>query len=96
MDRENGKSALTEWQRLSIENRDGRKVTRLRLIPHTGRTHQLRVHCAYGLGHPILGDALYGNGLSKDAPRLMLKARVLDFRHPDTGEDMHFELEAEF
>ena len=96
VDHENGKSALTEWERLSIENLNGRKVTRLRLIPHTGRTHQLRVHCAYGLGHPILGDALYGNGLSKDAPRLMLKARVLDFRHPDTGEDMHFELEAEF
>ena len=96
VDRENGKSALTEWQRLSIENRDGRKVTRLRLIPHTGRTHQLRVHCAYGLGHPILGDALYGNGVSSDAPRLMLQARLLEFRHPITGEDMRFELEAEF
>lgn len=96
VDRENGKSALTEWQRLSIENRDGRKVTRLRLIPHTGRTHQLRVHCAYGLGHPILGDALYGNGVSSDAPRLMLQARVLEFRHPLTGVNMRFELETEF
>ena len=96
VDHENGKSALTEWQRLSVENVNGRKVTRLRLIPHTGRTHQLRVHCAYGLGHPILGDSLYGSGLSEDAPRLMLQARVLDFRHPVTGTDMHFELEAEF
>ena len=96
VDHENGKNALTEWQRLSIENRDGRKVTRLRLIPHTGRTHQLRVHCAYGLGHPILGDALYGNGVSSDAPRLMLQARLLEFRHPVTGADMRFELEAEF
>ena len=96
VDRENGKSALTEWQRLSIENRDGRKVTRLRLIPHTGRTHQLRVHCAYGLGHPILGDALYGNGVSSDDPRLMLQARLLEFRHPLTGVNMRFELETEF
>lgn len=96
VDHENGKSALTDWQRLSIENRDGRKVTRLRLIPHTGRTHQLRVHCAYGLGHPILGDALYGNGVSDDEPRLMLQARLLEFRHPVTGADMRFELEAEF
>ena len=96
VDHENGKSALTEWQRLSVENVNGRKVTRLRLIPHTGRTHQLRVHCAYGLGHPILGDAIYGNGISEDSPRLMLQARVLEFNHPVTGEPMRFELEAEF
>ena len=96
VDYENGKSALTQWDRLSIENLNGRKVTRLRLIPHTGRTHQLRVHCAYGLGHPILGDALYGNGIPEDTPRLMLQARVLEFRHPVTEEIMHFELEAEF
>ena len=93
-----GKPALTEWKKLSIENRNGRKVTRLRLIPHTGRTHQLRVHCAYGLNHPILGDALYG--CSSDSvpsePRLMLQARVLEFPHPVTGELMHFELEEEF
>ncbi len=89
-----GKPALTEWRKLSIENLDGRKVTRLNLIPHTGRTHQLRVHCAYGLGHPILADALYGNPDS--ASRLMLQARVLEFRHPVTGEHMRFELEADF
>jgi len=93
-----GKPALTEWQKLSIENHFGRKVTRLRLIPHTGRTHQLRVHCAYGLEHPILGDALYGcsSGSDPSVPRLMLQARVLEFHHPVTGELMHFELEEEF
>ena len=93
-----GKPALTEWKKLSIENRNGRKVTRLRLIPHTGRTHQLRVHCAYGLNHPILGDALYGGSSDSvpSEPRLMLQARVLEFPHPVTGERMHFELEEEF
>ena len=93
-----GKPALTEWRKLSIENRFGHKVTRLRLIPHTGRTHQLRVHCAYGLEHPILGDALYGSSSGSDpsVPRLMLQARVLEFHHPVTGELMHFELDSEF
>ena len=93
-----GKPALTEWQKLSIENRSGRKVTRLRLIPHTGRTHQLRVHCACGLNHPILGDALYGcsSGSVPSEPRLMLQARVLGFHHPITGERLRFELESEF
>lgn len=58
--------------------------TRLMLEPATGRTHQLRVHCAHpeGLGHPILGDRLYGDPGS--APRLMLHARRLVFEHPTT------------
>lgn len=63
-------------------------TTRLRLIPHTGRTHQLRVHCAApialgGLGAPILGDPLYGERAS--APRLLLHAGLLEFRHPQWG-----------
>lgn len=98
VDHVSGKPALTEWKRLSIENLNGRKVTRLRLIPHTGRTHQLRVHCAYGLKHPILGDVLYGLSCDGSASesRLMLQARVLEFSHPVTGKRMHFELEEEF
>ncbi len=96
VDRERGKAATTEWERLSIENRFKRKVTRLRLIPKTGRTHQLRVHCAEGLHCPIVGDALYGEAPSGDVRRLMLQARVLEFNHPDTGERLRFELEAEF
>ena len=98
VDHVSGKPALTEWEKLSIENRFGHKVTRLRLIPHTGRTHQLRVHCAYGLQHAILGDALYGSpsGSSPSESRLMLQARVLEFHHPVTGECLRFELESEF
>ncbi len=96
VDHNQGKSAITEWTRLSIENRYGRKVTRLRLVPKTGRTHQLRVHCSEGLKHPILGDALYGQAPDHIIPRLMLQARVLEFDHPTTKERMRFELEAEF
>ncbi|HEX5339099.1 MAG TPA: RluA family pseudouridine synthase [Gallionella sp.] len=58
-------------------------TTRLELEPVTGRTHQLRVHMA-AIGHPILGDALYGDAAS--APRLLLHARTLSFAHPLTGE----------
>ena len=96
VDFENGKSALTEWTRLSIENRFGRKVTRLKLIPKTGRTHQLRVHCASGLKCPIIGDALYGQAPDGEIKRLMLQARVLEFNHPITCERLRFELEADF
>lgn len=96
VDFENGKKAVTRWERLSIENLDGRKVTRLRLIPETGRTHQLRVHCAGALNAPILGDALYGKAPDEKTPRLMLQARVFEFTHPTTGKIMRFELAQEF
>jgi tRNA pseudouridine32 synthase/23S rRNA pseudouridine746 synthase len=52
----------------------------------TGRSHQLRVHCA-AIGHPIVGDALYG---SDDAPRLLLHASALDFAHPESGTPLAF------
>ena len=55
----------------------------VRLIPHTGRTHQLRVHMAH-LGHPLLGDELYG--IADDFPRHALHARHLEFPVPQTGE----------
>ena len=96
VDLKQGKNAVTDWIRLSIENMYGHKVTRLRLIPKTGRTHQLRVHCASGLGHPILGDTLYGSGQKEEAPRLMLQARSLSFNHPISGKLMSFELDADF
>lgn len=82
---ESGRPALTEWQ--VIARGDGE--TRLRLVPRTGRTHQLRVHMA-ALGHPILGDALYAAGVAAGQPRLMLHAEELGFRHPGTGAPVTF------
>jgi tRNA pseudouridine32 synthase/23S rRNA pseudouridine746 synthase len=74
-----GKPAVTTWQVLAREA--GR--VRVALHPHTGRTHQLRVHAAHplGLGAPIVGDRLYGT----PGGRLMLHAESLAFDHPHTG-----------
>ena len=76
VDYENGKEAVTEyaWQ--------GRLI---HLYPLTGRTHQLRMHCAHkdGLGMPILGDPLYGN---EHADRMYLHAHRLEFIHPVTRQ----------
>lgn len=52
---------------------DSKKVTRVKLIPHTGRTHQLRAHLSF-IGHPIVGDKLYGSDEDKKAERLYLHA----------------------
>ena len=68
-------------------------TTRLELEPVTGRTHQLRVHMA-AIGHPILGDALYGDASS--APRLLLHARMLSFTHPLGAEILTLVSEAPF
>lgn len=77
-----GKSAVTEYQVISQQG--GRTLISLR--PKTGRTHQLRVHCAHpdGLNTPIAGDSLYG----KPSARLCLHASELTFRHPFTGENI--------
>ena len=81
-----GKQAVTDYEVLGTDA-EGR--TLVALTPHTGRTHQLRVHCAHpeGLGLPIVGDNLYG----RKAHRLCLHATQLAFRHPVTGESMHFQ-----
>ena len=83
-DAEHGKAAVTDYAVLAEE--DG--YTRVALTPHTGRTHQLRMHCAHveGLGAPIVGDRLYG----KPAQRLYLHAAELAFNHPLTGERLQF------
>jgi len=85
-----GKQAVTEYKLLDAEGLH----PRITLIPHTGRTHQLRVHCAHhaGLGCPILGDPLYG--LRSD--RLYLHAEKLSFRHPISGKAMEFQQPAPF
>ena len=58
---ESPKESLTKYELLSREELDGRDVTRLTLTSVSGRTHQLNVHCA-AIGHPIVGDAVYGYG----------------------------------
>ncbi|MEO1160610.1 MAG: RluA family pseudouridine synthase [Pseudomonadota bacterium] len=75
---ETGKPALTWWRVLSRSATS----TRLELAPHTGRSHQLRVHLKE-IGHPILGDPLYGDAAA--APRLMLHAHTLTVRQPTGG-----------
>jgi tRNA pseudouridine32 synthase/23S rRNA pseudouridine746 synthase len=87
---EHGKKALTTWQ--VIERNNG--TTRLHLYPKTGRTHQLRVHCAHhlGLNMPILGDTHYG----KKAERLHLHAEYLALNHPITRKRLTFEVAADF
>ena len=89
---ENGRPAVTDWR--VIRARDGE--TRIRLMPQTGRSHQLRVHMA-ALGHPILGDPFYAEGPARDDyPRLMLHSETLQFRHPDGGRNMKITAAAPF
>lgn len=87
---EHGKYAKTQWQ--VIEEKSGK--TKLFLYPITGRTHQLRMHCAHpdGLNMPIIGDDLYGHS----ANRLHLHAQQLSFTHPITKEQLTFEVAADF
>lgn len=81
-----GKPARTLWQ---VDRSEG-DVTRLKLTPITGRTHQLRVHMAYQ-GHPILGDRLYApDKVLAKADRLQLHAASIALRHPITGEGVTF------
>ena len=89
---EHGKEAITEYEVLGSEERN---YLRLALYPKTGRTHQLRVHCAHreGLDAPILGDPLYGN---VKADRLYLHAEAITFKHPLTGKEIRIERKADF
>lgn len=82
VDMEHGKRAVTDYEFLSDDV--------VALYPQTGRTHQLRIHCAHpdGLGRPIKGDELYGT----KGDRLYLHAEQIWFYHPVTNEPMHFVL----
>jgi len=79
VDMEHGKRAVTDYEFLSDDL--------VALYPQTGRTHQLRIHCAHpdGLGRPIVGDELYGT----KGDRLMLHASEIWFTHPVTHQEMH-------
>lgn len=100
-DAEHGKHAITEWEILGVERYRApsgsvRAVTRVRFVPHTGRTHQLRTASAdaHGFCTPIIGDTLYGH--CDEGERLCLHARKIAFTHPRTGERMEFVCEAGF
>lgn len=86
VDMEHGKRAVTRYEFIS-----DRLVV---LWPETGRTHQLRMHCAHpdGLNNPIVGDELYGT----KADRLCLHAGEIWFKHPITGEEMHLVCQTSF
>ena len=79
VDIEHGKRAVTDYEFISPNI--------VALYPQSGRTHQLRIHCAHpdGLGRPIVGDELYGT----KGERLMLHATEIWFTHPVTQESMH-------
>ncbi|WP_064609020.1 RluA family pseudouridine synthase [Photobacterium sp. J15] len=87
---QHGKHAETKWE--VLERKDNQ--TKVQLYPKTGRTHQLRVHCAHaeGLHTPMVGDDLYG----VKANRLHLHAEMLELEHPITHEPMQFKVDAEF
>lgn len=80
-----GRPAQTDWRVLRYEG----ETTRVRLLPRTGRTHQLRVHML-AMGHVILGDSIYATGAALDHPRLILHAEELRLNHPETGRGMSF------
>jgi tRNA pseudouridine32 synthase/23S rRNA pseudouridine746 synthase len=85
-----GRAAVTDWRVIARDGgQRGDGETRVRLMPRTGRSHQLRVHMAE-LGHPILGDPLYAHPAAAAFPRLMLHAERLAFRHPGTGDPVNF------
>lgn len=90
VDYRHGKTAVTDYKVIGKQHGN----TLVYFYPLTGRTHQLRVHAAHpqGLGHPIVGDQLYG----RKADRLYLHAAELGFRHPVTGEIIHIIKEADF
>jgi len=86
VDHEHGKRAITEYRVIGRVIHNGKAFVKLALYPHTGRTHQLRMHCAHyeGLCCPIVGDELYGH----KADRLYLQAESIAFVHPSTGRQM--------
>ncbi len=86
VDQKRGRAARTDYRVLQ----SGGGMSLLECTLHSGRTHQIRVHFHH-LGHPVLGDSLYGRNSQIPAPRLMLHSWKLGFTHPRTGERMLFE-----
>jgi tRNA pseudouridine32 synthase/23S rRNA pseudouridine746 synthase len=88
-----GKSSLTRYRVLAHDT--VKNFSRLELEPVTGRTHQLRVHMA-AIGHPIVGDRLYGGESGATAQPLLLHAGVLSFVHPVSAEPLNLICETPF
>ncbi|MEM9938849.1 MAG: RluA family pseudouridine synthase [Pseudomonadota bacterium] len=84
-----GQFALTRWQVIAR----GLTATRLCLIPETGRSHQLRLHLK-SIGHPVLGDAFYGDKARSN--RLLLHAKALSFQPPSTIDKLTFQAAPDF
>lgn len=90
--RNDGRSAVSDWE---VAERFGNIATLMRVVIHTGRTHQVRVHMSH-IGMPLAGDELYGwheNKWPKEVPipRIMLHAWQLEIPHPTTHEPVAFE-----
>lgn len=92
VDAAHGRPSLTRWRVVARDAAASR--THLELEPLTGRTHQLRVHLA-SIGHPIVGDALYGE-ITAGEPRLLLHASALAFAHPRDGRALALDSPAPF
>lgn len=88
--RADGREARTDW--VKVGQGSGRSLLRIRL--HTGRTHQIRVHLAH-LGHPVVGDPVYGNPRLEAGPwhppRMLLHSWRLSLQHPATGQVLNLE-----
>ncbi len=80
-----GKNAITLWKKIS----DFSNISLVAVYPKTGRTHQIRVHFSY-IGHPVVGDPVYGRKKGICASRQMLHAKRIIFYHPRTAKKMEF------
>ena len=89
-DGEEGRECVTEYECIRTASYNGEKISFIKLTPHTGRTHQLRLHMAY-IGTPILGDGLYGDGFDADLHRLALHAGSLVIKRPSDGKNILLE-----
>lgn len=86
IDHDHGKTSLTHWRVLQRDLKQNK--TRLLLMPHTGRTHQLRIHLSE-IGHPILGCDMYAHAEALErSPRLLLHATSLQLTHPITQKKL--------